>query len=203
MQNEFNILIDPLPTCVWVGNEAVPVNCGFRTMIGIELLIYDHDVPEEDKKAKELALFYGMNLPAARVNEAYNQLLWFHRCGAEEKESGIEKRIFDFRQDACLIYSAFLVDYGIDLQEDPDMHWWKFMALFTELSSGKSFFAKVMQYRYMKVPAKASPEQKAFIAKMKSDYAIEEDKPPVNNALTQALMAGDAKAVEEALKGGT
>lgn len=41
---------------------------------------------------------------------------------------------FDFNQDGAAIYASFVFDYGIDLNEHPDMHWDTFKALFDNLS---------------------------------------------------------------------
>lgn len=53
--------------------------------------------------------------------------------------------VIDFRQDANLIYAAFMQQYGIDLTEVEELHWHKFLALLDGLIGTK--LTEVMGYR--------------------------------------------------------
>ena len=50
-----------------------------------------------------------------------------------EGNQGCGKPVYSFEHDARCIYSDFLRCYGIDLEQVPYMHWWKFLILFEGL----------------------------------------------------------------------
>lgn len=84
-------------------------------------------------------------------------------------------RAFDFIQDSELIYAAFYQAYGIDLiEEQGKMHWWKFQALLQGLPSDTRF-SEVVQIRLrpMPPPTKYNGEERAQIARLKAEYALE------------------------------
>ena len=53
--------------------------------------------------------------------------------------------LVDWDLDADIIYAAFMQAYGIDLIE-ADMHWHKFLALFSALPE-ETLMVKIMSYR--------------------------------------------------------
>jgi len=54
--------------------------------------------------------------------------------------------LFDYSIDADYIYAAFMSQYGIDLLEVNDLHWYKFLALFKGLKDDE-IMCKIMAYR--------------------------------------------------------
>lgn len=78
-------------------------------------------------------------------------MLWFYKCGNELANSkkvtkGNKRQIYNYEFDAEYIYSAFMQQYRIDLQEIKYLHWWKFKALFNGLSK-ETQFVQIMGYR--------------------------------------------------------
>lgn len=87
------------------------------------------------------------------------------------------KTIFDFKQDAGIIYASFFNEYGMDLfEQHGKLHWYKFLQLLTHLSD-KSKFKTVVGYREMEVPSlnKCSQEERDHIIKMKKLYSLNND----------------------------
>ena len=97
--------------------------------------------------------------------------------------------MYSFEHDDRYIYAAFLSDYGIDLQDVEDLHWWKFRAMFLALNDSCEF-KKIMGYRSMKITSKMSKEQRAFYEKMQRIHAlpIPDDEQEKYDAITKALM---------------
>lgn len=202
-----NLLIDKLPDTVNVGDAVYPIRTDFRISVMFELLMQDEELSSIEKLEQAVRLYYPhipMDIP-----EAVKSMLWFYRCGEEDKQS-VEKeksadeedaeedveedpalqRIYSFEHDADYIFAAFMQQYGIDLTI-VDLHWWKFRALFKSLNDNCEF-VKIMGYRSVKTTSKMSKEQRAFYTKMKSLHALPLPKTEQEqlDKITYALMHG-------------
>ncbi len=175
-----NLLIDRLPDQVLIAGEAWPINSSFFIGIQFELLMQDRELAEGEKVGRALALYYPEIPPD--LDGALERLLWFYSCGkaastepetgggAAAKNAKRPPKAYCFEQDAPLIFSAFWGAYGIDLNEVEGLHWWKFRALFTGLSSACEF-CKVMGYRTADTTG-LSKKQKQFYERMKKLHAL-------------------------------
>ena len=67
-------------------------------------------------------------------------------------------RLYSFSKDAPLIYSAFRQTHGVDLERE-DLHWWKFIALFMDLS-GDTAFGNLINLRRRIKTGKATKEER-------------------------------------------
>ncbi|MGL5765166.1 MAG: bacteriophage Gp15 family protein [Sarcina sp.] len=202
-----NILIDILPTEIKVDNEMYEINCDFRTFLLFELLMNDDVFNEEEKIVQSLMLFYP-EVPHD-ISQAIDKLMWFYKCGKEDNFSknntfGDKQkvhRIYDFDYDAEYIYSAFLDQYNVDLQE-VNLHWWKFKAMFNGLKSDNKI-VEIMGYRSIKLNTIKDEEQKKYYKKMKNLYALPVNKNEIDktNDLEEALKTGDVDKLNTLLKG--
>ncbi|MEG2018069.1 MAG: bacteriophage Gp15 family protein [Clostridium sp.] len=170
-----NLLIDVIPKSVNIEGEDYEINSDFRTSILFELLMQDNTIREEEKIFMALELYYPV-IPK-NIKEAIEQMLWFYRCGKEVTSSkGSSKgsrvtQIYSFDYDDDYIYSAYLDQYGIDLQDIEYLHWWKFKAMFKALKEGNEL-VKIMGYRSMDLSKIKDKDQKAYYNKMKKLYEI-------------------------------
>lgn len=169
-----NILIDLLPKEVNIEGEDYKINSDFRTSILFELLMQDNSINEEDKIIQALELYYPI-LPTD-LNKAIEGILWFYRCGKDEVETknkgtGKSTNVYSYDYDDDYIYSAFLDQYNIDLQDVDYLHWWKFKAMFKALKEDNEI-VKIMGYRAMDVNKIKDKEQKAHYTKMQELYKI-------------------------------
>lgn len=166
-----NLLIDKLPETVEIDGLKYPIHTDFRISILFEQLLADTELTEPEKLMQALQLYYPL-LPA-NIPTAIDQMLWFYRCGKEQKAVEDEKpsaAVFDYDVDDQYIYAAYLDQYGIDLQ-DVKLHWWKFKALFAGLKEDNKL-CKIMSYRAMDIPGDMPKAQKEFYKKMKKLYEI-------------------------------
>ena len=121
-----NILIDLVPTKVNIEGEDYKINSDFRASILFELLMQDRELSEEDKIIQALELYYPV-IPS-NLNEAAEKILWFYECDKDMKESKGKgtgksvKQIYYFEYDDDYIYSSFLDQYGVDLQDVEYLH---------------------------------------------------------------------------------
>lgn len=189
-----NILIDLLPKEVNIEGEDYKINSDFRTSILFELLMQDNSISEEDKIIQALELYYPI-LPK-NLNEAVEKILWFYRCGKDEvinknKGTGKSTNVYSYLHDDDYIYSAFLDQYGVDLQDIEYLHWWKFKAMFKSLKEDNEI-VKIMGYRAMDVNKIKDKEQKAHYTKMQELYKIPIAKDERNklDEINQILLNG-------------
>lgn len=170
-----NILIDKLPVEVRVGGAWYPVNYGYRAFMLIERALYDDAASEDQKLLNVLNLFYKRNIPRD-ISMAVDRLMWFYRCGQEREEGkggGRGKaRCYDFDRDAPYIFSAFLTQYRMDLQETANdaLHWWKFRAMFEALDENLKM-SRIIYYRTVDISGMGKNQRK-FILDMKRRYAL-------------------------------
>lgn len=172
-----NILIDLLPTEITINNKVYEVNSDFRTLILISLLLCDPQVDDDNKVKQSLILFYP-DVPE-NIKEAIKQLTWFNRCGKEieykkskKNNTATGKRTLDYEKDADLIYSAFMSQYKLDLQ-DIDLHWWKFQSLLNSLNEDNRL-CEIMKYRGMDLSKIQDKEQKKFYKEMQELYSLDD-----------------------------
>lgn len=192
-----NILIDLLPKSVEIGGAEYEINFDFRTSILFEMMVQDYQLSDKEKILKTLELYYPI-IPKdidKNINEAIDKALWFYRGGKDIKNQSSQigstksEKIYSFEYDDEYIYSAFLDQYNMDLQDVEDLHWWKFKAMFKALKEDNEI-VKIMGYRAMTIDNKMSKEQKEYYRKMKKLYEIPKSKNEKEkiNALEEALM---------------
>lgn len=190
-----NIILDVLPETVEIDGAEYRINSDFRISILFELLMQDDEVGKRQKLIQGLKLYYP-EIPQ-NMTEAVEKMIWFYRCGKETENdrsgsggSG-SKQVYSFEYDDDYIYAAFLEQYGIDLQDVEDLHWWKFRALFKSLGEDTEF-VKIMGYRSINITSKMSNEQREFYKKMQTVHAlpIPDAEKEANELLTEALLHG-------------
>lgn len=168
-----SLLIHKLPTQV----NGMAINTDFKISILFELLMQDEKIKKELKIMKALQLYYPDFEKIRDYEKAIEQMLWFYRCGKElansNKSNGNNKynQIYSYEFDDNYIYSAFLQQYNIDLQEIKYMHWWKFKALFDGLNENTEI-VKIMGYRSINLSQIKDIEKRKYYKKMKRLYAL-------------------------------
>lgn len=142
-------------------DKGVPVED--LTDISLEILIDPEDYP----KVKKLDAV----TKAAIVREINDRLIKI-----PGKKAPKDERVFDFKQDSALIYSAFLMDYGIDLVDQQGiLDWRKFMALLQGVSE-RTRLREVIAIRAKEVPQPNKHNSKEIRALLdaKAYYALTE-----------------------------
>lgn len=173
-----NILLDELPQYT---KSGLQIRTDFRESIKFELLMQDRNLSEDVKIMQALQLYYYDLDKITDIKKAIDDILWFYKCGKEMQESNsredeettqeIKKQIYSYEFDDEYIFSAFLEQYGIDLNEIEYMHWWKFKALFNSLNENTQF-VKIMSYRNMNIAKIKDKEMKAHYKKMQELYKL-------------------------------
>lgn len=172
-----NILVDELDEIVKEKIGNIKINTDFRISILFELLMQDNTVSKKEKILQSLQLYYPDLDKIKDFDKAIQDMLWFYRCGKEladsKENNNVErnKQIYSYEFDDDKIYSAFMEQYNIDLQDIKYLHWWKFKALFNALSENTQF-VKIMGYRAMNVNEIKDKKMKKQYRKLQKMYAL-------------------------------
>ena len=173
-----NILIDLLPSSVKIDGTEYEINSDFRTSVLFSLLMEDDNLSEEEKVLQALNLYYPV-VPN-NLEEAIEQIKWFYSCGkldnpiGNKKAKASSKKVFDFEVDANYIYSAFMSQYRIDLQDIEELHWWKFKALLEGLKEDNKL-SKIIEYRSVDLSKIKDKEQRKFYKDMQKQYSLNKE----------------------------
>ena len=169
-----NLLIDKLPN----DYEGLKIDTNFRSFILFELLMQDNSIKNDDKVLLMLNLFF--KEPIDDIKKAIDGILWFYRCGEEEKQTkktgkSNKKQIFSFEYDAKYIYSAFLDQYGLDLNKIDYLHCFKFRALFEGLKSDNKI-CEIMSYRAIDLNKIKDKDQKERYKRLQMQFALPDNR---------------------------
>lgn len=172
-----NILLDKLPKFTPSG---LKIRTDFRECIKFELLMQDNKIEDEYKIQLSLNLFYDkIEAPERALEDA----IWFYSCGNKTKKKNLKretknnartknnKQIYSYEFDDKYIYSAFMEQYGIDLNHINYMHWWKFKALLEGLNENTQF-VKIMGYRAIDLSKIKDKEERKRYKELQSIYTL-------------------------------
>lgn len=170
-----NMLLDRLPQFT---KQGLKIRTDFRESIKFELLMQDSRITEKEKIMLALKLYYYDVSKIKDIRIAIDEILWFYRCGKEiqdkkvsKNEEARAKQIYSYEFDDEYIYSAFMEQYRIDLNDIKYLHWWKFKALSNSLNENTQF-VKIMGYRAMNIAKIKDKEMKNHYKKMQKIYAL-------------------------------
>lgn len=161
----FNVMLDSFPD-EWQGYK---LNTDFRIGIMIALATSDNSLSDEEKSIVVLNLLFEDDYPES-TQEIGECIEWFMNGWATDhfkKSGGVE--VMNFDADQGRIYSAFLMQYKIDLNIE-DMHFWKFMLLLTNLE--ECTFTRVIDIRAKKLDSKMNKEERKYYVEAKKMYSI-------------------------------
>ncbi|HBF64746.1 MAG TPA: hypothetical protein DDW34_02080 [Clostridium sp.] len=193
-----NFLIREPPISTVIQGKEYKIASDFRDMLELEAIFHSNK-SDAEKGAEALQLFFGCIPPDEEAAVEY--LGWFFSCG-REKESPQEDKaeagtckppVYSFSHDGELFYAAFLAQYGIDLQDVPYLHWWKFIAMFNGLTK-EHLITEVMHCRAVEVKPDMPRERKEYYEKMQKVYANPlPDKLGMHLSNLEAALLGDGK----------
>lgn len=187
-----NYLTDRLPEAVKVGEKVYKINADFRPCLKTIMAFEDEGLTLGEKQTICLYNLYGENIPED-VETAYKQAIKFLNCGdeiAEENEpSGdILGRLYSFSRDSKYIFTAIRQSCGIDLEAVDFLHFWKFVALFSDIN-GKCFFRDLLYLRAQKRKGKLTKEEREWYFSIKDIVDMPEDDLTADDENMKEFMA--------------
>lgn len=164
-----NILLDKFNN---ITPNGYTINTDFRQGIKFELLMQDNKIDNKEKIILALNLFYA---DITDYQQQLEDIVWFYSKGKnieKQQETKINsKQIFSYEYDSDYIFSAFLEQYNIDLNNINYLHWWKFRALFNGLSE-KTKLMEIMSYRAIDLSKISDEKERKRYAKLKEIYKL-------------------------------
>ena len=176
--------------------KAYKINSDHRTILRIFRMLADPEIADNDKPILLKKMFFAGPVPRG-ADDFFQQ---FVSMGRERGEPGGE-RDFDYEQDACEIYSAFIKEYGIDLINGEPLHWWQFCALLEGLFSTENAISSKVHMRHIddnKTKRENALARHKRAVKLKNKVGRTEE--AIGDELRARLLRGEP--INDLIKGG-
>ena len=169
------LLYKELPTKIKVNEKIYDINYDYRTILKIMMALEDKNLYNYEKAYIMVKLLYKEEIPDENMEEAIKKAILFIDLGKEETyEETTPNRIYSFTKDGNYILTGINSTHHIDILETPNMHWWKFMALFMDMNT-ECFFSELVYYRKRKLEGKLTKEEKQQYKKIKDLVDLNQD----------------------------
>jgi hypothetical protein len=193
-----NILIDELPEKVEIEGEEIKINTDFRNVLLYFRLLKDKDLDETEKLEISINLFFSsvpkdIEKAIKYINEEYIPNFPMRKARKTDQRFS-EKAVFDFGQDADLIFASFWQEYKINLSKEK-MHWKIFKALFDGLGE-ETALRRVMEFRRMK-PNDMPKDRRAELLELQKDLSIKAHDDNENFGHTRSAKEIEKELLEE------
>lgn len=167
----FNVMLDRLPE-EWNGHK---IRTDFRIGIQIIQCLGDMDFTMEERLDRAFRLLF-LELPDS-YQDAREGLSWFMTEFCHDNYSAVKHEnvvLMDYDIDQWRIYSAFLLQYHIDLNKTK-MHWFVFMGLLNNLE--ECTYTRIIEIRRKKIDAKLPIDTKKILYDAKKIYGLDKRQP--------------------------
>lgn len=157
-----------LPNTVMVGGRDFSIYTDYRIWLRFSIE-YEAWVNGGMKGALDIQYMFKNDIPVFETSADYNSifLFAFPQNVIPHSEDGGGSQVLFYQYDGDYIYSAFLQQYGIDLIDVKELHWWKFKALMNGISQPTKL-AEIMGYRAY--TGEDSKDMKALYRKIKESW---------------------------------
>lgn len=152
-----------LPTSLTIGGVEHPIRTGWRVVMDIFAMFNDPDFDNEMKTVGLIKMIYPMwqEIPPEAIPEAIQKAYEFLDCG-QKPDDRIRPRLMDWEDDAPIIVPAVNGVAGMDVRENPGIHWWTFFGWY--MSVENSLFSTVLHIRKKQASGKKMEQwEKEFL----------------------------------------
>lgn len=119
------------PEALCVNGQDYEIRTSYLDALACIACINDDELTDVERAYGVVELLY-IEAPED-LNEAVRMAVKYLRLGRDTPESD-RPQDMDFEEDMHYIRSSFRSDYRIDLNQNPDLHWWEFMELLQGLT---------------------------------------------------------------------
>lgn len=161
-----NVLIEEFPSAVEINGVEYSIETDFRVCLRIILAYEDPELTGLEKQEVLLDNLYSVR--PSDASQAIELGIRFLNGGYQDQDSGDEDsslRLYSFVKDARMIYAVFRQIYEISL-ETAEMHWWEFLALFSNLLGSDTSFGHLVNLRKRVKTNKATKEERRVAQEM-------------------------------------
>lgn len=143
-------MLGELPNHLRVNNVDYEIRSDFRIGLLILQAFQDPDLTKEEAGVVMLQCLYKdfETIPTEDLEEAYKQAVWFLNCGEYEENAKYvspTRKLYDFEQDAQIIFSSINKVAGYEVRAVDYLHFWTFIGYFNEIGQGT--FSTVISIR--------------------------------------------------------
>ena len=166
-----NILVDSFPTSLEIDGVDYEIKTDYRYSLYTILAFEDKELTNYEKLNIMLENLF-VEIPD-NVEAMLEKTQWFLNGGKESSSDDSENRLYSFSKDASLIFAAFKQTHNIDLEQETNLHWWKFLSYFMDLGQN-TVFCQLVALRDKYYSGRASKEEKQAIRKMGDMFYIDQ-----------------------------
>lgn len=158
------------PTIIEHLGETYDINYQWHIALECIALMEDDTVSDQERTIGVCTLLFGEDIPIDEF--VIQKAVKFLQCGIDTKEQQNRVEDMDLVHDRNVIEVSFRSDYGIDLDIERDMHFWKYIKHIEGLRN-ESLLSTYRQIRNAKrEDFKDDPKQWANIQKTQKQIAI-------------------------------
>lgn len=169
-----NILTTNLPTKIKIKDKLYDINYDYRTVINILIAFEDPNLNQYEKLYIMIKNLYKEEIPDEDLQDACEKAIRFIDCDQSFSSKSSDKRVYSFKKDGNYIFSGINATHNIDVEEKKDLHWWKFMNFFMDMSPD-CMFGEITYYRSRKNEGKLTDEEKKQYKKIKNIIDLDEE----------------------------
>lgn len=140
-------MIYDLPTSLVISADEYEIRSDYRAVLDICCALNDPELRENEKPIVALLIFYPSfdDISPENYQEAFQKCLWFIDGGKDRKNKKKGPKLMDWKQDFAYIVGPVNQILGKEIRNLKYMHWWTFMAAYTEI--GDCTFSKILSIR--------------------------------------------------------
>ena len=188
-------LQDRLPDSVIVRGRKVKLDLDFRNVLRMMDILQDASLIPEARVYLACKCLVTRPRHTAELLTAVRTLLGMDTTRHEDTP-----RITDFDQDAPMIRTAFLQEYGIDLFT-ARLHWLQFIELLNELPDGSRYIDVLgIRARPIPAPTKYNQKEREWLMKAKAAHALhmsEQEQASYYENAVKSVFSGLLKIAEK------
>ncbi len=143
-------MIGILPKSLEIGGIEYKIRSDFRVALLIFEAFNDSELNDMEKIQVCIECLYE-TIPSDTEN-AYKKAIWFLDGGDIPKSRQNHKKVFDWKQDESIIFSAINKSAGFETRSAEYIHWWTFLGYFSEI--GEGLFSQIVNIRTKKAKGK-------------------------------------------------
>lgn len=193
-----SLLTEKPPKFLTISGKEHVISTDFRDILRIIEVLENQEKSEAEKALLALTLFYVGDVPSD-LKQAARGLSDFFAMGKKteavtRKEAGsggdATRPDLSFTADAGMIYAAFLAQYGLDLIEIKELHFWQFRALLDGLEPERRI-SEIRRCRKIRITKTMSEGEKRYYKEMKKAYALSPGSDEISRKIEQAILSGE------------
>ena len=158
------------PEYAEINGKEYKLNTDYMTALECFEIAEDETITDQERSLAIIYLLFGL-IPNENLDLFLEKAVKFLQCGETDKEQNDKKRDMDFSQDKKYIIPSFKSDYGIDLDKEEDMHFWKYIYLIQGLTE-YSALNRIRDLRNYDESKITDPKERDKIIKAKNQVML-------------------------------